>query len=456
MTRARILILVALVGCGETKAGPETRSGASNAPRLADAGARNRNRTDAGGASGEACHTDPSQRLICDASKTAGVTWGPAIAVRQGYGSPPSPEGGTIVSGAYQLVAETLYGSVPPNYTWPRPGDQVQRLLGVHCDIAEQQAQLMSANPRGGGGGWRNCHRLVPQSLTPLEAGHYYDSTTNLPLYPEFQDAVSYSAGPKSLRLIELFPYMGDDGILGSYESVEDYTLVTGNGVAAAVTDVTDAGRPAAPTERDPRCPATPPAMGDPCSPDPAPLECEYGGDTLRYCTTFAACALDIHSGKYSFQVDPPGDCAPSNPAPCPESFAAAQAVADTTLSPSPAPKDAGAYIDTWSYGVTCRYAEGVCGCQPMQTGLCSGPVTCTWRCRAGAAVLDEATSTLCPWPRPFAGDPCQPGLQCDYLRRCGDRTSLGPSMTCQNGYWSRDEDLGGCPSDAVCPAPMQ
>jgi hypothetical protein len=299
----------------------------------------------------------------------------------------------------------------------------------------------------------------VPQSLTPLETGNYYDSATNQPLYPELQSAVSYTAGSQSLRLIELFPYRGRDGILGSYASLEEYVLVTGDGVDAAVATVTDAETLAAPTERDPRCPATPPAMGDPCSPDPAPLECEYGGDTLRSCTTFAECMLDVPSGNYHFHVDPPDDCTPPNPAECPESFAAAQALEGTTLSPAPVPSDAGAYIDTWSYGVTCKYAEGVCGCQPTPTmtpaGLCSGPVTCTWKCRAGAAVVDEATSTPCPWPRPLAGDPCQPGMQCDYLRRCGDRTSLGPSMTCQNGYWAQDEGKGSCPLDLVCPTPQ-
>ncbi|MFI5306190.1 MAG: hypothetical protein ACHQ53_02495 [Polyangiales bacterium] len=235
---------------------------------------------------------------------------------------------------------------------------------------------------------------------------------TGQPLYPELQGAVSYTAGAPSLRLIELFPYMGRDGILGSYASLEEYVLVTGDGVDAAVATVTDAQPAAAPTERDPRCPAAPPGIGDPCSPDPAPLECEYGGDTLRYCTTFAECMLDIPSGNYHFHVNPLGDCTPPNPAECPESFAAAQALEGTKISPAPAPSDAGAYIDTWSYGVTCSYAEGACGCQPSQTGLCSGPVTCTWSCRAGAAVVDEATSTPCPWPRPLAGDPCQPGMQ--------------------------------------------
>ena len=370
--------------------------------------------------------------------------------VQQGNGSPPAPEGGTIVPGAYQLVAETLYGSVPANYDWPRAGDSVQRILGVHCDIAEELVRFT------GGGSGNNCHRLVPQSLTPLEAGHFSDAKTGQPLYPELQDAVSYTAGHESLRLTELFPYMGRDGILGSYASVEDYELVTGDGADADVASVTDAGPPVAPTERDPRCPATPPATGDPCSPDPAPLECEYGGDASRNCTTLAVCVLDIGSGNYAFQLDPPGACTPPNPAECPESFAGAQALESTTLSPAPAPSDAGAYIDTWSYGVSCNYIEGACGCEPMQTGLCSSPVTCTWHCRAGAAIVDDATSTPCPWPRPLAGDPCQPGLHCDYLRRCGDRTSLGPSMSCQNGYWSQDDGIGSCPNDAVCPNPKQ
>jgi hypothetical protein len=239
--------------------------------------------------------------------------------------------------------------------------------------------------------------------------------------------------------LFFLLPYVNPAQggvILGSYTTVAEFVRVTSDGAGAA--KIVDAGggetAPIMHTKRDPRCPATPPAPHDACSPDPAPLECEYGGDALRHCTTLATCAVDL-DGTSHFQVDPPVNCPPSNDQSCPASFTAAAAMAGDQRGPG---TDGGL-----SCGA-CNYPEGVCGCEADDA--------CAWTCRTTASVLDERTGQPCPWPRPLAGDPCVSGSFCKYQALCDGETSFGPSMACQNGYWSQaNEAWHGCRPPDLC-----
>src|SRR5260370_15336075 len=56
--------------------------------------------------------------------------------------------------------------------------------------------------------------------------------------------------------------------------------------------------------ERNPQCPATVPTAGDSCKP---PLECEYGADSHRVCTTVAEGGIARHTGAYfTWYISPP------------------------------------------------------------------------------------------------------------------------------------------------------
>jgi hypothetical protein len=383
------------------------------------------------------CHSDASARLVCDRSKLDGAPWGPLVTMRQAIGHAPAPAGGVIVPDAYQLVSETLYGSVQPNTAEPHVGDRVQRVLHVDCDVMNELYRYV---PNQGAavqilGTGNDCRRLVARELSVLEASGWMGAGI-----PDSRDQVSYTAHETRLTLIFLHAYHDpsrhDLGIMGSYTVVSEFRLVSGEGLdASAPTEDAGASYPI-PTGRDPRCPANPPASGDPCSPDPAPLECEYGGDAFHRCTTYAACVMDL-SGAFHFSVDPPSACTPPNPPACPSSFAEASTLA-ARLDADGGSIDAGSPLD----GIVCNYAEGVCGC-----GIPYRGATCVWSCNSGRSLPDGGTDSRCPMPRPLAGDPCTPGLECAYDVGCGDTRSLGPSMICTAGYWENRGDMWlGCP----------
>jgi len=173
---------------------------------------------------------------------------------------------------------------------------------------------------------------------------------------------------------------------------------------------------------------------GDPCSPDPAPLECEYGGDAWHRCTALARCALDL-DGAFHFRITQPEQCTPLNPPECPPNYEAATALV-AKLADGGAPYafvDGGVGSGSVSESTTCNYPEGICGCGWAPVGD-----PCPWMCRSGQTLPDGGIDVRCPALRPLAGDPCLPGLECDYRSvGCTPAISLGPSMICQGGYWA-------------------
>jgi hypothetical protein len=379
------------------------------------------------------CRPDSGARLVCDPSRLDGVPWGPAVTLRRAIGRPPAPEGGAITPGAYQLVAETVYGNVEPNTNAADAGDRVQRVLAVDCNSMNERFRLDRSGTSDSG---NDCRHLVPRELGVLEVSGWTG-----PGLKDSRDQVSYTARGNRLILIALNAYRDpsrhDLGVLGSFTYVSEFALVSGDGLdAAVVSEDAGASWPVG-TGRDPRCPATPPASGDPCSPDPAPLECEYGGDAFHRCTTYAACVMDL-SGAFHFSVDPASPCTLRSSPACPSSFGEASVLADQ-LGADGGLVDPGSPLN----GLLCNYPEGVCACGPFT----SSPGPCSWICRGAPSPAGGGPTTRCPMPRPLAGDPCTPGVECDYARGCGDPLSLGFSMICQSGYWENRGDMwAGCP----------
>jgi hypothetical protein len=376
----------------------------------------------AGGAdanAGEICRSDPSARLRCDPSEVDGVPWGPMVKVHRASGRPPSPGGGAIAPGAYQLVAETLYGAVPPNDSASRMLDQMNRKLYVDCDVMNE---LYTSDLRFGAG--NDCRRLVARSLTLLEVSGFQ----GVPSITDLRDQVSFTADGDRLTLIFLNAYwdFADTAIVGSYTIVSEFERVTDMPLGPPPREPDEI--PTVGTSRDPRCPPGPPAKGASCSPDTSPIECEYAADPAG-CTTFAECALGL-DGSFSFVVDEPS-CRPPNPTFCPSSFAEAAKFDNVDLLRALL-RDGGTV--PLGMPLVCRYAEGVCGCDKRMISLATG---CIWTCRAGAAGSDGGVAAGCPWPPPLAGDPCTTGLVCEY-HSCIPAESLGPSMTCVDGHWLR------------------
>lgn len=393
------LVIATAYACGEGHDGSVEHNRTS--VHAADGG------SDAAAASSSTCRSDAGDRLVCDTSKVSLVPWGEPVTVRLGAGSPPAPEGGNIVEGGYQLVAETIYGSAAPNTDGPYPGAKVKQTVHVDCDVANELYLDASDMPSQIGAG-NDCHRLVSRALDLLEVSGWM--ATSGPPLPDSRDQVSYTAKDGILTLISIVPYENPlGGILGSYTVVRDFVLLGAAKVSIPKRKL-DTGEEERGASRDARCPRAAPSDGDPCTPDPAPLECEYGGDASGRCTTFAACVLDV-DGTFRFRLDDATPCTPPNPAQCPSTFAEAATLTTQTHLP------------------VCNYPEGVCGCS-LAAECC--PDACTWQCRAGSAV-----GSGCPWPRPLAGDPCQTGLTCNYDVACHGETSLGPSMICQHGHWA-------------------
>lgn len=402
--------------------------------------------TDADDGSLDSCHHDTSQRLVCDPSKLDGVPWGLPVIVKQGKGSIPVPKGGVVVPGNYQLVSETVYGNIPPNTSAERVGDTVRRILHVECDTVNMLHQL-------GGSfffGANSCYRITPRSLDVLELSGLTSYSGDV--IPDSRDQVSYTARDQLLTLIRPQAYHDQSrgiAILGSYTTVNNYVPISDNLPRIPTAEDGGISPLATPTERDPRCPVTPPASGDACSPDPAPLECEYGGDSLRRCTTTAVCVLnlDLLDGTYHYRLDPVSECTPPNSSECPSTFEAASEMTAQGDNGDEGlefvSSDAG-IIDTGIIlpGLVCNYSDGICGCVPnplrkSPLGVPSGAFGCVWRCRAGTALTSKGAT--CPWPRPLSGDPCEPGMNCEYDDLpCDGILSLGSSMICQSGYWAQ------------------
>jgi len=401
------------------------------ARRTADAGLTTSERRDAGtgtqpaDANGyvPACDPDPTARVTCQSGSAFYVPWGAEVVVAQGAGTPPLPSNGTIVPGSYALVSETLYGSAEPNTTSMNVGDRVKRKLSVDCDIAYEVYTQSSDGLTTSG---NNCKRLAPRPLVVASA-----SGAMGPGITARQDEAAYTARGDHLTLVETYLYWDRRriSIVGSYTYVSDFVLVSSD--ASDEPAPADAGTTAPATEeRDPRCPASPPSDGDPCSPEPSPIECEYGGDAFGQCATFAECALSNTDRTFRFQVDAPDQCTPTNATECPATFDEAASLAAQ-------------YAD--GSHPACHYAEGVCSCVATGGFMIPGAPSCHWTCRngrGGNAALDPG----CPWPRPLAGDPCPAGLRCNYDGGdCGTMPSLGPGMLCQNGYWAFTLSAGIC-----------
>lgn len=353
--------------------------------------------------------------LRCDSSRAAAVPWNDAVTIAAGAGTPPAPTGGMIVNGAYQLIAETQYGSVAPDEGVAKAGDLVRRKLFVDNGVANELYESSMPNSRDGG---NECWTLTAQPICLINLSGFI-TTDGLPPIADLRDSTSYSAHGDRLTLIRVLPYIDQAtlNILGSATFVDEFVL-TAN--AASATSSIDAGtEPPTPHTRDPRCPTAAPADKDSCSADAAPLECEYDGDAWRRCTTLASCALGL-DGVYRFAVDADTACTPANPSACPSTFADATAAAAMQR---------GDLAD-----ITCNYDEGACGCAP---GTGENFVRrCAWTCRAETSVINPRTQTACPWPRPLAGDPCSAGDECDYDQPCAATTSLGPALVCRSGHW--------------------
>jgi hypothetical protein len=414
------ILAIGAASCAE-KTESTSRAAIHDAGKL-DPPASDGSRTEVDQPSTDASACSSSGRLVCDASKARAVPWGNVVTVRRGAGAPPAPIEGIVVPGSYQLVSETVYGSQEPNTSGPYVGDQLRKVLDVNCDVFNE---LDGSVPTNLGSG-NTCGRLLARPLTVLEVSGFIVSGVSL---PDLRGDASYSATNDSIALTKLVPYWdrARGAIVGSYAVVDHYDLVRGD-AKAPVSDEGDAGPapsiPPPPT-RDSRCPYSVPAQGDPCSPDPAPLECEYSVDPLGRCTTFAECALRL-DGTFHFQIDVP-TCEKPNAQECPPTFATAAALARTSA-------DAGARDAGLCASGACKYPEGVCSCY-----------SCEWTCRTA-----ESLGPACPDPRPLAGDTCGSDVTCEYDAPCG-APSLGPSMICQNGLWAQTGEIWLCPSLPGC-----
>ena len=381
---------------------------------------------------GPSCTT--TGRVICQPNTASSIAAGPMVTIAAGTGEPPVPTGGALVDGAYQLVAETQYGTPPSDEGTPTVGDTLSAVLAVHCDLFDEifsskgaALAILGAN---------TCGRLVPGTLSlrvisglDPDAGDMWES--------EF----AYSATSTTLTVISLQPFhdAARGVIAGSYTVVDDFALVGSDAGAPPVPRVD--GAVASGQARDPRCPSKAPSPGDACNPMPAPLDCEYGGDTWGRCTTFALCALQP-DGSFGFQTSTDTSCGP-NPAPCPAAYG-------TSTEGPGAPSgdgDVPAGSTCSDNGIACSYAEGVCSCEPAFAADAS--VVLSWNCRARTDVTASPSALTCPAKRPLAGDGCSSeGEKCGYDSPCGPQPSLGPGMICTNGYWAYEDYDYSCPNE--------
>jgi hypothetical protein len=91
--------------------------------------------------------------------------------------------------------------------------------------------------------------------------------------------------------------------------------------------------------------------------------------------------------------------------------------------------------------GLSCSYAEGVCGCEPLSGGDAVG-VPYAWFCTARSSVAaftdGDPLGQQCPAKRPLAGDGC--ASERENCRYDDQGVSLGPAMICFNGYWEFED----------------
>jgi hypothetical protein len=287
----------------------------------------------------------------------------------------------------------------------------------------------------------QNCRSLAARAV-PLGEIAYSGPAANTATLDRTPGRVSsYTASGDAVTLVSLLPATDMTArVVGSFTIVDRFVLASKFKPAmapdsgAALYDASPG--PYAVGERDPRCPATPPAEGDPCDPEPVPLQCEYGGDAWARCTTIASCLLFPldGGGAFQFHVGTATDC-PPNPPECPPDLASALSLVDAGRSST----DASA-LD----GPACVYTAGICGFPASSLG--GG---CGWMCRQQADV-----GAGCPAPRPLAGTPCSDeGLECPYDEQCGPNFSLGSNMVCQFGHWARVDAIGFCPFASDCSA---
>jgi len=345
------------------------------------------------------------------------------VTVGTGTGLPPAPVGGAVAPGDYQLVAASVYGSIPPNVAGPlSPGEVLGANLNVSCDTFNVVFGTVASDGGLGEFGGNGCGRLVPFAI-PLPALAGLADAGDV-----WGDWMPYSASPGRLTLIDTEAYE-DFGLgltEGSYTIVEEFASTDGSTSASAAAVAPNASGctspPPAPAARDPRCPASPPENSETCDPNPDPLECEYGGDALGRCTTLAICALQT-DGTYRFVVVPsanePG-C--TDAAGCPSTYAAAAAI------------DAGTGL-CGPVSLACDYPEGTCSSAFDGTAI-------NWACTSRAAVGN------CPATRPLSGDACPTaGLQCYYGDPCGG-VYEGLPLTCSvGGYWETFLAEYSCPA---------
>ena len=348
-----------------------------------------------------------------------GLSATPVVA-QAGIGAPPAPTGGAVAPGDYQLVAVTVYGQLPPDVAGlPRAGDSFGAEVHVSCDTYNIVYGVASSDGGLGTFGGNGCGRLVPFGIPLVAVAGLADAGDT------WGDWMPYSTTRGTLTLIQLSPYedYGRGLVEGSYTVVEEFASVCGDSASLATTTPTcTPATPPARAARDPRCPAAIPMASEACTPDPAPVECEYGGDSLGKCTTLAVCALQP-DGTFHFVVVPPtSDTCGSNPAECPSTFAVASAQVATDAGPC-----------AGQPRLLCDYAEGQCGCGNVSSA-------------AGWACAPRQGTTDCPAFRPLSGDACPTeGVQCFYGIPCLPGAYEGTPLICSGGYWEEFDAQYSC-----------
>lgn len=391
----------------------------------------------------------PPENPVCPSPGDL-ATWGQEVPVTAGTGEPPTPAGGTLTAGWYVLVAKTVYGSYLDEGDPPTdPAPEIEALQNevareaAYIDCSSMVTLYATSHASDTDRVNQSCRSLVPRAL-PLGEVTYPAPATGASLPRDPGRLSSYTASGDDVTLVSLLPTIDmNTRVVGSFTIVDRFVLASTYKAAAAPgsgAPLYDASPgPYAPGERDPRCPANPPAQGAPCDPEPVPLQCEYGGDAWARCTTLASCLLFPldGGGAFQFNVSTTTNC-PPNPPECPPDFASALSRVDAGAPASGA--DTSALL-----GPACIYTEGICGFPASASP--SG--ACGWMCRQ---VADLGAG--CPAPRPLAGTPCSDeGLKCPYDETCGPNFSLGDNMICQFGHWARVESGGFCTFTFSCPA---
>ena len=325
------------------------------------------------------------------------ATWGPQVPVTAGTGDPPRPTGGTLTPGWYVLVAKTVYGSyLDEGNPFTDLAPEIEALESgyareaAYIDCSSMVTLYATSHASDTDLVNQNCRSLVPRAL-PLGEIAYSGAAPNTALLDRAPGRTSsYTASGDAVTLVSLLPATDMTmRVVGSFTVVDRFVLastfkpVMAPDSGAPLYDASPG--PYAVGEHDPRCPATPPAEGDPCDPEPVPLQCEYGGDAWARCTTTASCllfALD-GGGAFQFHVSTATNC-PPNPPECPPDLASALALVDAGRSST----DASA-LD----GPACVYTAGICGFPGASLG--GG---CGWMCRQQADVGAGSPRRLARW----------------------------------------------------------